>query len=111
MKVFAAAILFVVLLASVSPLYQAASILHGEAPIDCPMCRKITACALAADQRKGIDLPSRWYGWRAARQEDIDLIEWAENLNNCASIPACRYVYQKSKKNINQNRSCNGNDN
>ena len=76
-----------------SPYYEAASILRGEAPEGCVRCRELTACALVDDMNKGVHLRSRWYGWRSARETDIELIEQAiNNPSMCRKFPPCRFV-------------------
>lgn len=72
--------------------YVPASILRGEAPTDCPKCRELTACAIVDDMQKGINLRSRWYGWRNARDVDILLIEEAIEGDMCRKYPACKFV-------------------
>jgi len=74
------------------PVYEAASILRGEAPDDCIKCRELTACSLVDDQSKGIDLRSRWYGYRTARDQDVELILRAQNTDMCTAYPKCRFV-------------------
>ena len=69
-----------------------ASILRGEAPTDCPKCRELTACAIVDDMQKGVDLRSRWYGWRNAREVDIALIESAIDGDMCRKYPVCKFV-------------------
>ncbi|MBN2391750.1 MAG: hypothetical protein JXR84_13575 [Anaerolineae bacterium] len=73
------------------PDYQIAGILRGEAPADCEVCRQLTACALVDDVERGVSL-QRWYGWRAPRDEDFELIAWARERRHCAQFPRCRFV-------------------
>lgn len=72
--------------------YIAASILRGEAPSDCVRCREMTACALMRDVQRGVALRSRWYGWRPARDEDVAMIERAEDPQFCKQYPECRFT-------------------
>ncbi len=75
------------------PYYTAASILRGEAPQDCPNCRNLTACALMRDMQNGVVLRQRWYGWRAARPQDIELMrQAATDPQFCRTYPDCRFV-------------------
>ncbi|MBD3250963.1 hypothetical protein GF380_00585 [Candidatus Uhrbacteria bacterium] len=66
--------------------------MRGEAPAGCRRCRELTACALVRDQELGIALRARWYGWRAAREHDIELIEQARETGLCDRYPVCRFV-------------------
>lgn len=68
------------------------SVLRGEAPAECQKCRELTACALVRDQERGVNIRSRWYGWRQARQEDIDLIVRARETAMCERYPTCKFV-------------------
>lgn len=72
--------------------YIAASILRGEAPRDCVRCREMTACALVSDVRRGVDLRARWYGWSPARDEDLAMIQRAEDAQFCKRYPECRFT-------------------
>ncbi|MBN2392073.1 MAG: hypothetical protein JXR84_15205 [Anaerolineae bacterium] len=72
--------------------YIAASILRGEAPRDCVRCREMTACALVRDMRRGVNLRARWYGWSAARDEDVAMIRRAEDPQFCKQYPECRFT-------------------
>lgn len=74
------------------PVFIAASILRGEAPEDCVRCREMTACALVRDLNRGVALRKRWYGWRTARDEDVALIERAQENGFCALYPECKFV-------------------
>lgn len=78
------------------PLFVPASILRGEAPTDCVKCREMTACAIVRDMQKGVNLRSRWYGWRNARPQDIAMIERAMNSDMCKAYPVCKFVGRPS---------------
>jgi hypothetical protein len=69
-----------------------ASTLRGEAPEDCLACRELTACALVKDSLAGINIRTRWYGWRPAREQDKAMIEQAFTGEICSKYPECKFV-------------------
>jgi len=72
--------------------YVAASILAGEAPSGCDACIRVTACALARDIHKGVDLRSRWYGIRKPDSYSVYMMDWAMEDTNCDAVPKCNFV-------------------